>query len=76
MRWLMLTRLLDPADDIVGFAVRWVAELAARVDHLDVICQEQRTNDLPPNVRAFSMGKERGAGRVAQSLALTRHLRA
>lgn len=76
MRWLLLTRKLDPADDRTGFMLRWVEMLAARLDHLDVICQEQRTTDLPPNVRAFSLGKERGAGRVAQALALTRHLRA
>ena len=76
MRWLLLTRKLDPADDRTGFMLRWVEALAARLDHLDVICQEQRTTDLPPNVRAFSLGKERGASRAAQALALTRHLRA
>ncbi len=76
MRWLLLTRKLDPADDRTGFMMRWVEKLAARLDHLDVICQEQRTTDLPPNVRAFSLGKERDAGRAAQALALTRYLRA
>lgn len=76
MRWLLLTRKLDPTDDRTGFMLRWVEALAARLDRLDVICQEQRTTDLPPNVRAFSLGKERGAGRAAQALALTRHLRA
>jgi len=75
MRWLMLTRLLDPADDIVGFAARWVAELAARVDQLDVICQEDRGAELPPNVTVYRMGKETGAGRLAQAVRLTAHLR-
>jgi len=76
MRWLMITQKLAPDDDFLGFMMRWVEKLAARLDHLDVICQEQRTTDLPPNVRAFSLGKERGAGRAAQALALTRYLRA
>lgn len=71
-----MTRKLDPADDRTGFMLRWVEALAARLDHLDVICQEQRTTALPSNVRAFSLGKERGAGRAAQALALTRHLHA
>lgn len=76
MRWVLVTQKLAPDDDFLGFMLRWVEKLAARLDHLDVICQEQRTADLPPNARVFSLGKERGAGRVAQALALTRHLRA
>jgi len=76
MRWVLVTQKLAPEDDFLGFMMRWVEVLAARLGHLDVICQEQRTADLPPNVRAFSLGKERGASRAAQALALTRHLRA
>lgn len=76
MRWLLITQKLAPDDQFLGFMMRWVEALAARLDHLDVICQEQRTADLPPNVRAFSLGKERGASRAAQALALTRYLRA
>lgn len=76
MRWVLITQKLAPEDDFLGFMVRWVEVLAARLDHLDVICQEQRTADLPPNVCAYSLGKERGASRAAQALALTRHLRA
>ena len=66
MRWLLLTRKLDPADDRTGFMMRWVEKLAARLDHLDVICQEQRTTDLPPNVRAFSLGKRRAQARPSR----------
>jgi glycosyltransferase involved in cell wall biosynthesis len=75
MRWLMITRKLDPADDRAGFVTRWVEELAARLDRLDVICQESANPPLPANVTVSSMGKESGAGRVAQAARFTGHLR-
>jgi glycosyltransferase involved in cell wall biosynthesis len=75
MRWLMITRKLDPADDRLGFVIRWVEELAARLDHLDVICQELHTSDLPGNVSAYSMGKETGVGRLEQARRLNHTIR-
>ncbi len=76
MRWIMLTRKLDPADDRAGFVMRWIEGLAARLDHLDVICQETAHPALPENVTAHSMGKESGAGRLTQARRLAGHLRA
>lgn len=76
MRWLMITRKLDPADDRLGFVMRWVEELAARLDHLDVICQEQHINKLPGNVTVYSMGKENGTGRLGQARRLNHYIRA
>ncbi|MBN1564722.1 MAG: glycosyltransferase family 4 protein [Anaerolineae bacterium] len=75
MRWLMITRKLDPADDRTGFVMRWVEELAARLDQLDVICQEHADPILPENVTLYSMGKEAGVGRVGQAWLLLHHLR-
>lgn len=75
MRWLLITRKLDPADDHVGFVMRWVEALAVRLDHLDVICQEHADPPLPANVTLHSMGKETGAGRIAQARRFTAHLR-
>ena len=75
MRWVMVTRKLDPADDRAGFVMRWVETLAARVEHLDVVCQESANPPLPENVTAHSMGKETGAGRMAQAGRFTAHLR-
>ena len=62
MRWLMITRKLDPTDDRAGFVMRWIEALAARLDHLDVICQEHAYPALPANATVYSMGKESGAG--------------
>jgi glycosyltransferase involved in cell wall biosynthesis len=75
MRWLMITRKLDPTDDRAGFVMRWVEALATRLDHLDVICQEHANPALPANVTVYSMGKESGAGRIAQAWRLTQFLR-
>lgn len=72
MRVMMLTRLVDRDDARVGFTHAWIAALAARVAHLDVICQERGAVDLPANVALISAGKERGAGRVGQLLAFQR----
>jgi glycosyltransferase involved in cell wall biosynthesis len=49
----------------------WVRELAARVERLHVLCLEPRINDdvLPANVQVWSMGKERGVGKVRELLA-------
>jgi glycosyltransferase involved in cell wall biosynthesis len=76
MRWLMITRKLDPADDHVGFVLRWIEALAARIDHLDVICQEHANPVLPGNVTIYSMGKESGAGRIVQARRFMQVLRA
>ncbi len=75
MRWLMITRKLDPDNDRSGFVMRWIEALAARLDHLDVICQEHANPTLPDNVTIYSMGKESGAGRLTQARRLTSYLR-
>jgi glycosyltransferase involved in cell wall biosynthesis len=75
MRWLMITRKLDPTDDRAGFVMRWIEALATRLDHLDVIGQEHANPALPANMTMYSMGKESGAGRIAQARRLTQLLR-
>lgn len=72
MRVLMITQKLDPADPLLGFTVGWVRALLSRVQRLDVLCLEEPPFDrldaafgeYPPNLRTFSMGKERGFGRL------------
>lgn len=79
MRVLMITQKLDPADPRLGFTVGWARALAARVNALDVLCLEGprtgNTADLPPNIRIWSMGKERGYGRARMVLEFYRALR-
>ena len=40
MRLLMITQKLDPSDPLLAFTVEWVRRLAARLEHLDVLCLE------------------------------------
>ena len=66
MRPLMLVQALDERDWLRAFIVRWVCELAAHVERLNVIALEVGQANLPDNVRVFSLGKERHVGRAAE----------
>ena len=63
---------MTPADPLVGFVTGWLEALAARVAQVDVICLARGPASLPDNVRVHSLGKERGAGKLAQALAFYR----
>ncbi len=75
MRIMMITQKIDPADPMLGFTLRWVQALAEHVDQVDVVCLEHPPTNapylatLPANVHTWSMGKERGFGRVRIMLA-------
>ena len=76
MRLLMITQKLDPSDPLLAFTVEWVRRLAARLEHLDVLCLEVNIapSELPANVTAWSMGKDRGYGRVRELIEFYRVL--
>ncbi|MDD3531278.1 MAG: glycosyltransferase family 4 protein [Candidatus Pacebacteria bacterium] len=66
MRLLVVTQAVDTEDPVLGFFVRWIEELAKRVERVEVIClREGRHDSLPANVRVHSLGKENGVSRVA-----------
>ena len=75
MHWLMITQQLNPQANALSFVLRWVEELAARLDHLTIICQGKADIALPPNVTVYSMGKEQHASRIQQAARLTTLLR-
>ena len=72
----MITQKLDESDSLLAFTIGWVRALAARVEHLHVLCQERRletlTAPLPANVTTWSMGKERGYGRLREAVGFYR----
>ncbi|MEP7287237.1 MAG: glycosyltransferase family 4 protein [Chloroflexota bacterium] len=74
MRVLMLTQKIDPTDPLLAFTMGWVEALAARVEHLHVLCLEQQPAMLPDNVTVWSMGKERGNNRQQEIRAFYRAL--
>lgn len=66
-RIVFITQEYDLDSTIVGVARDWVAALAARCDGVDVIAQVAPAGQpVPPGVRVFSLGKDRGAGPAAQ----------
>lgn len=66
MRLLIITQTVDSADPILGFFHRWLVEFARRADALTVIANRVGEHRLPANVKVFSLGKERGAGRIVR----------
>lgn len=78
MRVLMITQRVDPNDAALGFVVRWIEAIAAKVNHLNIICLDQPTRKvleaLPRNVKVSSMGKERGVGRLLMLLNFWRNV--
>lgn len=61
MRVLWFNLAWDRADPVLGFATRWVEEVARRVDSVHVVPMRLGAiGDLPSNVTVASVGKERG----------------
>jgi glycosyltransferase involved in cell wall biosynthesis len=73
-RLVFLTQSFDPAATILGVTRDWVAALAQHAGGVDVVALSVGAGDQPPGVRAFSLGKERSAGRLQQTAALYRAL--
>ncbi|MBP9668980.1 MAG: glycosyltransferase family 4 protein [Candidatus Pacebacteria bacterium] len=64
MRLLVYTQIVDSTDPILGFFHRWIEVLAARVEHITVVCLKTGQHSLPSNVQVLSLGKERGVSRM------------
>jgi glycosyltransferase involved in cell wall biosynthesis len=67
MKLLIVTQKLDENDPILGFFTRWVAEFAKHFDSIHVIAFYDGAHALPENVIVHSLGKERGAGKLARA---------
>jgi glycosyltransferase involved in cell wall biosynthesis len=66
MRVLMMTQVIDPQTDVLGFVPTWIRALAARVEKLYVLAGRVVPCELPANVEVRSLGKEQGKGRLAR----------
>ncbi len=65
MKRLLLFNLRTDADDpILGFATQWINGLAQHFDSVDVITTHQGRLAVADNVRVFSVGREKGYGRL------------
>ena len=64
MKLLIITQAVDTNDPVLGFFVRWIESLAARVEIVNVICLKEGEHTLPENVLVHSLGKEAGVTRL------------
>src|SRR5713101_9840351 len=74
MRLLMFNLAMDTDDPILGFATRWIAALARRVESIQVITMRAGRVEVPENVRVCSVGKERGYSEPRRAVEFYRHL--
>ena len=72
LRVLMITQKVNLDDDILGFTHTWVNKLAERVAWLHVLALSVGRHELRDNVTLYSMGKERGAGRLQRFVNFSR----
>lgn len=68
MKLLIVTQAVDRTHPILGFFHRWLEEFASNCEQVTVIAQQAGDHALPQNVTVRSLGKESGAGKVAQIL--------
>ncbi len=72
---LLLFNLATDADDpILGFTTQWINRLAACYDRIDVITMRAGRLAVAPNVRVYSVGKERGYGEARRAIEFYRLL--
>mgnify|MGYP001601625756 CR=1 FL=1 len=64
MQLLIVTQKIDKNDDNLGFFHSWVEEFAKHYSRIVVIASSVGEHNLPKNVAVFSLGKERGLGRL------------
>lgn len=68
MRLLFITQKVDRGDWLLGYTHGWLQAIAARVEHLTVICLGRGEVELPANVELISLGKEAGVSKLWQAI--------
>jgi len=68
MRILLFNLATDARDPALGFASRWLAALAARVEFIHVVTMRAGEFAAPANVRVHSVGKEKGYSEPRRAL--------
>jgi len=70
-RLLIVTQAVDTEDPILGFFTGWIGEFAKHAERIEVICLKEGKHTLPANVRAHTLGKERGSPRLVRRAVYT-----
>lgn len=64
MRLLFVTQVVDKNDSMLGFTHGWLEEFAKHFEQITVICLQEGEHSLPPNIKVYSLGKEKGISRL------------
>ena len=72
MKILIICQKLAEDDDLLGAFVAWVRAISKNVDHVDVVCLSKGKYNLPNNCEIYSLGKERGVGRIGRWIKFVR----
>jgi glycosyltransferase involved in cell wall biosynthesis len=73
-RLLLFNLRTDIDDHILGFTTQWINALAPYYEAIDVLTTHAGTLALADNVQVFSVGRERGAGKVQRAANFYKHL--
>lgn len=68
MKLLIITQKVDENDQLLGFFIEWIRLFSKKFEKVTVLCLEEGSLALPDNVRAISLGKDKGAGKLRQFL--------
>src|SRR3989344_3450964 len=63
---LIITQKVDQNDQLLGFSIGWFRRFAEKFDSMTILCLERGEFDLPENIEVISLGKDRGASKLAQ----------
>lgn len=66
MKVLFITQVIDRRHENLGAIHGWIEALAAEVEHVHAIALQVGDTHLPPNVSAYSLGKDRGYGKLRE----------
>lgn len=66
MKLLIITQKVDSNDQLLGFFIDWIRKFSEKFEKITVFCLEKSEVSLPENVKVFSFGKDRGAGKLKQ----------
>jgi glycosyltransferase involved in cell wall biosynthesis len=73
-RLIVIAQSVDENDDHRGFFIGWLREFSKNFDEVSVIALATGPYTLPPNVRVYSLGKERGAWKIVQAFRFYHYL--
>ncbi len=73
MHLLVFNLMMDADHPVLGFATRWVDEIAERVDRVTVITMAVGRVEPANNVEVLSVGKEQGWSEARRAIEFYRH---